>query len=93
MVSHFYYANSDKFATTILIRAMKKYGLNNFSLGMTKIEYYNLYHVMKLKINKLAPTNLSICWELSQGLSTKSLDGILSISRQSAGNQNNCYYE
>ena len=37
---------------------------------MTKIESYNLYRVMKLKINKLAPINLSICWELSQGLST-----------------------
>jgi hypothetical protein len=50
---------------------------------------------MKLKINKLAPTNLSICWELSQGLSTRPVDGlkILSISRQSAGNQNNCNYE
>ena len=62
---------------------------------MTKIEYYNLYRVMKLKINKLAPSNLSICWELSQGLSTRPVDGlkILSISRQSAGNQNNSNYE
>ena len=58
---------------------------------MTKIEYYNLYRVIKLKINKLAPTNLSICWELSQGLTNRPVDGlkIVSISRQSAGNQNN----
>ena len=50
---------------------------------------------MKLKINTLAPTNLSICWELSQGLSTRLVDGlkVLSISRQSAGNQNNFNYE
>ena len=34
MVSHFYYANSEKIGTTILIRAMKRYGLNNFSLGI-----------------------------------------------------------
>ena len=34
MVSFFYYANSDKVGKTILIRAMKKYGLDNFSLGI-----------------------------------------------------------
>jgi group I intron endonuclease len=34
MGSHFYYANSDKVGKTILIRAMKKYGLENFSLGI-----------------------------------------------------------
>jgi len=34
MVSYFYYTNSDKLSKSIIIRAMKKYGLENFSLGI-----------------------------------------------------------
>lgn len=34
MTNHFYYANSNKTKNTILNRAMKKYGLENFSLGI-----------------------------------------------------------
>jgi len=34
MVSYFYYTNSDKLSKSIIIRAMKKYGLQNFSLGI-----------------------------------------------------------
>lgn len=34
MVSYFYYTNSDKYSKSIIIRAMKKYGLENFSLGI-----------------------------------------------------------
>lgn len=34
MTSHFYFASSDNYKKTILVRAMKKYGLENFSLGI-----------------------------------------------------------
>lgn len=34
MVSYYYYTNSDKLSKSIIIRAMKKYGLENFSLGI-----------------------------------------------------------
>lgn len=34
MVSYFYYTNSEKLSKLIIIRAMKKYGLENFSLGI-----------------------------------------------------------
>jgi hypothetical protein len=34
MTNHFYYANSNKTKNTILNRAMKKYGFENFSLGI-----------------------------------------------------------
>jgi hypothetical protein len=34
MISHFYYANSDKASNSILTRAIKKYGMENFSLGI-----------------------------------------------------------
>jgi len=34
MVSHFYNANSDKVDKTKLIRAVKKYGIENFSLAI-----------------------------------------------------------
>jgi hypothetical protein len=49
MVSHFYYANSDKFGTTILIRAMKKYGLNNFSLGILEFCEKDAIECVKLE--------------------------------------------
>jgi hypothetical protein len=34
MVSYYYYTNSDKLSRIVIIRAMKKYGLENFSLGI-----------------------------------------------------------
>lgn len=34
MVSYYYYYNSDKSSKLVIIRAMKKYGLDNFSLGI-----------------------------------------------------------
>jgi group I intron endonuclease len=34
MVSYYYYTNSDKLSKIVIIRAMKKYGLDNFSLGI-----------------------------------------------------------
>lgn len=34
MVSYYYYTNSDKLYKIVIIRAMKKYGLENFSLGI-----------------------------------------------------------
>ena len=34
MVSYYYYTNSDKLSKFVIIRAMKKYGLENFSLGI-----------------------------------------------------------
>ena len=34
MVNYYYYYNSDKPSKTVIIRAMKKYGLENFSLGI-----------------------------------------------------------
>lgn len=34
MVSYYYYTNSDKLSRIVIIRAMKKYGLDNFSLGI-----------------------------------------------------------
>lgn len=34
MVSYYYYYNSDKPSQVVIIRAMKKYGLDNFSLGI-----------------------------------------------------------
>ena len=34
MVSYYYYYNSDKPSQLVIIRAMKKYGLDNFSLGI-----------------------------------------------------------
>lgn len=34
MVSYYYYYNSDKPSKLVIIRAMKKYGLDNFSLGI-----------------------------------------------------------
>jgi hypothetical protein len=34
MVSFYYYTNSDKLSKFVIIRAMKKYGLENFSLGI-----------------------------------------------------------
>ena len=34
MVSYFYYTNSEKPSKIVIIRAMKKYGLGNFSLGI-----------------------------------------------------------
>ena len=34
MVSYYYYINSDKLSKFVIIRAMKKYGLENFSLGI-----------------------------------------------------------
>lgn len=34
MVSYYYYYNSDKPSKSIILRAMKKYGLENFSLGI-----------------------------------------------------------
>ena len=37
MSSHFYYASSDNYKQTILVRAMKKYGLENFSLGILEL--------------------------------------------------------
>ena len=49
MVSHFYYANSDKFATTILIRAMQKYGLNNFSLGILEFCEKDVIECVKIE--------------------------------------------
>ena len=49
MVSHFYYANSDKIGTTILIRAMKKYGLNNFSLGILEFCEKDAIECVKLE--------------------------------------------
>ncbi len=49
MVSHFYYANSDKIGTTILIRAMKKYGLNNFSLAILEFCKKNVIECVNLE--------------------------------------------
>jgi hypothetical protein len=49
MVSHFYYANSDKFGTTMLIRAMKKYGLSNFSLGILEFCEKDVIECVKLE--------------------------------------------
>uniref|UniRef100_UPI002008ED24 hypothetical protein n=1 Tax=Exserohilum rostratum TaxID=1659837 RepID=UPI002008ED24 len=49
MVSHFYYANSDKIGTTMLIRAMKKYGLNNFSLGILEFCEKDAIECVKLE--------------------------------------------
>lgn len=34
MVSYYYYTNSDKPSKLVIVRAMKKYGLENFSLGI-----------------------------------------------------------
>jgi hypothetical protein len=34
MVSYYYYTNSQKNSRIVIIKAMKKYGLNNFSLGI-----------------------------------------------------------
>jgi hypothetical protein len=34
MVSYYYYTNSDKPSKLVIIRAMKKYGTENFSLGI-----------------------------------------------------------
>lgn len=34
MVSYYYYTNSDKLSKIVIIRAMKKYGLDKFSLGI-----------------------------------------------------------
>lgn len=34
MASYYYYTNSDKSSNIVIIRAMKKYGLENFSLGI-----------------------------------------------------------
>lgn len=34
MVSYYYFYNSDKPSKTVILRAMKKYGLENFSLGI-----------------------------------------------------------
>ena len=34
MASYYYYTNSDKSSSLVIIRAMKKYGLENFSLGI-----------------------------------------------------------
>ena len=34
MVSYYYYTNSDKLSKIVIIRAMKKYDLDNFSLGI-----------------------------------------------------------
>ena len=34
MASYYYYTNSDKSSSMVIIRAMKKYGLENFSLGI-----------------------------------------------------------
>ncbi len=34
MASYYYYTNSDKSSKMVIIRAMKKYGLENFSLGI-----------------------------------------------------------
>lgn len=34
MASYYYYTNSDKSSKLVIIRAMKKYGLDNFSLGI-----------------------------------------------------------
>lgn len=34
MVSYYYYTNSDKLSKSVIIRAMKKYNLENFSLGI-----------------------------------------------------------
>lgn len=37
MVSYYYYTNSDKLSKFVIIRAMKKYGLENFSLGILEV--------------------------------------------------------
>jgi len=37
MTSHFYYANSDKSTGIVLTRAMRKYGLKNFTLAILEI--------------------------------------------------------
>ena len=34
MANYYYYTNSDKSSKLVIIRAMKKYGLDNFSLGI-----------------------------------------------------------
>jgi group I intron endonuclease len=34
MTSHFYHANSDKVTRIVITRAMRKYGLDNFSLAI-----------------------------------------------------------
>ena len=34
MTSHFYHANSDKATKIVITRAMRKYGLDNFSLAI-----------------------------------------------------------
>ena len=34
MVSYYYYTNSDKLSKSVIIRAMKKHRLENFSLGI-----------------------------------------------------------
>lgn len=44
MASYYYYTNSDKSSSMVIIRAMKKYGLENFSLGILEFckQDYNL---------------------------------------------------
>lgn len=50
MVSYYYYYNSDKPSQIVIIRAMKKYGLENFSLG----------------IKEFCASNPKICIDLEQ---------------------------
>lgn len=50
MVSYYYYYNSDKPSQIVIIRAMKKYGLDNFSLG----------------IKEFCASNPKICIDLEQ---------------------------
>jgi hypothetical protein len=37
MVSYYYYTNSQKPSKLVIIRAMKKYGLDNFSLAIIEL--------------------------------------------------------
>lgn len=50
MVSYYYYYNSDKSTKSVILRAMKKYGLENFSLG----------------IKEFCPQDSQICLNLEQ---------------------------
>ena len=50
MTSHFYYANSDKLTKIIITKAMRKYKLENFSLG----------------ILEFCPSDIIICTDLEQ---------------------------
>jgi hypothetical protein len=50
MIIHFYHANSDKLTKIVITRAMRKYKLENFSLG----------------ILEFCPSDITICSDLEQ---------------------------